>query len=68
MTTPKMEDDAYNPFKFEEEFDGHDFPMLGIQGLCPPFRIRRLEKNNNNGEMKQAKLEIRKQMINSRCR
>ena len=36
--------------------------------LMLPFRVRRLEKNNNNGEKKQAKLEIRKRMINERVK
>ena len=36
--------------------------------LVVPFRVRRIEKNNNNGEKKQAKLEIRKRMINERVK
>ena len=36
--------------------------------LMLPFRVRRIEKNNNNGEKKQAKLEIRKRMINERVK
>ena len=36
--------------------------------LMLPFRVRRIEKNNNNGETKQAKLEIRKRMINERVK
>ena len=63
-----MEDDAYNAFKFEEEFAGYQFSPSMFPMAGPPFRIRRLEKNNNNGERKQAKLEIRKRMINERCR
>ena len=33
-----------------------------------PFRVRRIEKNNFNGAKKQAKLEIRKRMINERVK
>ena len=33
-----------------------------------PFRTRRIERNNNNGVRKQARLEIRKRMINERVK
>ena len=33
-----------------------------------PFRTKRVEKTNNNGEKKQARLEIRKRMINERVK
>lgn len=33
-----------------------------------PFRTHRIEKNNNNGDRKQARFEIRKYMINERIR
>jgi hypothetical protein len=33
-----------------------------------PFRTKRVEKQNNNGEKKQARLEIRKRMINERVK
>jgi hypothetical protein len=33
-----------------------------------PFRTRRIERNNNNGMRKQARLEIRKRMINERVK
>ena len=44
-------------YKREIEFD-----------LMLPFRVRRIEKMNNNGSKKQAKLEIRKRMINERVK
>ena len=33
-----------------------------------PFKIRRIEKNNNSSEIKQSKLAIRKYMINNRVK
>lgn len=33
-----------------------------------PFRTKRVEKNNNNGVRKQARLEIRKRMVNERVK
>jgi len=44
-------------FKREVEFE-----------LLLPFKTKRVEKTNNNGEKKQAKLEIRKRMINERVK
>ena len=44
-------------YKREVEFD-----------MMLPFRLKRIEKNNNNGSKKQAKLEIRKRMINERVK
>ena len=44
-------------FKREVEFD-----------LMLPFKTKRVEKNNNNGMKKQAKLDIRKRMINERVK
>ena len=44
-------------YKREIEFD-----------LMLPFRVRRIEKMNNNGSKKQAKLDIRKKMINERVK
>ena len=36
--------------------------------LILPFRTKRVEKFNNNGEKKQAKLEIRKRMLNEKVK
>ena len=55
QATPRH--DASSVYKHEVEID-----------MMLPFRVRRLEKNNNNGEKKQAKLEIRKRMINERVK
>ena len=44
-------------YKREIEFD-----------LMLPFRLKRIEKMNSNGSKKQAKLEIRKKMINERVK
>ena len=57
MTPPSHTPRESSAYKREVEMD-----------LLLPFRIRRIEKNNNNGMKKQAKLEIRKRMINERVK
>ena len=47
----------HSMYKREIEFD-----------LMLPFRLKRIEKMNSNGSKKQAKLEIRKKMINERVK
>lgn len=47
---------------YKSELTGH-FPELML-----PFRTKRVEKNNNNGVRKQARLDIRKRMVNERVK
>jgi hypothetical protein len=55
----KREGFAYGgSFGLKREFDD----------MMLPFRTKRVEKQNNNGEKKQARLEIRKRMINERVK
>ena len=54
---------AYHPqFLIIKKENGEDATII------LPFRTRRIERNNNNGVRKQARLEIRKRMINERVK
>lgn len=54
---------SYHPqFMIIKKENGEDTTII------LPFRTRRIERNNNNGVRKQARLEIRKRMINERVK
>jgi hypothetical protein len=54
---------------FRVKREGYGFGLKReFDDMMLPFRTKRVEKQNNNGEKKQARLEIRKRMINERVK